>query len=172
MNIFYVHTDPIVAARMLCDKHVVKMPLETAQMLCTVAAQHGHDVPYKPTHVHHPCVRWVASDRRAWDWLVEHGLELCAEYTRRYHRRTLKAHASEAVIEQCKALGNDWLPCLRRAPRPAQAMPVRYKHRSAVVAYRDYYAAEKAGIARWDRGTPAPDWFVERMRGRRVMEVA
>lgn len=163
MNIFYVHPDPVVAARMLCDKHVVKMPLETAQILCTVASLHGYEVPYKPTHVHHPCVRWVASDRRAWEWLVEHGLALCDEYTQRYHRRTLKAHAAEEVIEQCKALGNEWLPKPRRAELPAKAMPARYRHRSAVKAYRDYYAAEKSSIARWNRGRPAPSWFTERV---------
>ena len=41
MNIFVVDEDPEVAARQLCDKHVVKMILESAQMLCTVALEHG-----------------------------------------------------------------------------------------------------------------------------------
>ena len=34
MNIFVIDKDPVVAAQNLCDKHVVKMILESAQMLC------------------------------------------------------------------------------------------------------------------------------------------
>ena len=35
MNIFYLDKNPVVAAQMSCDKHVVKMILESAQMLCS-----------------------------------------------------------------------------------------------------------------------------------------
>lgn len=41
MNIFVLDTDPEIAAILHCDKHIVKMPLETAQMLCTIAALKG-----------------------------------------------------------------------------------------------------------------------------------
>ena len=50
MNIFVLDEDPVVAATMSCDKHVVKMILETAQMLSTVAHSHGHEAPYRATH--------------------------------------------------------------------------------------------------------------------------
>lgn len=36
MNLFVVHWNPEVSARMLCDQHVVKMPSECVQLLCTV----------------------------------------------------------------------------------------------------------------------------------------
>ena len=35
MNIFYLHKNPVTAAEMSCDKHVVKMILESAQLLST-----------------------------------------------------------------------------------------------------------------------------------------
>ena len=35
MNIFYLHENPEICAEYHCDKHVVKMILETAQMLST-----------------------------------------------------------------------------------------------------------------------------------------
>ena len=35
MNIFYVDKNPETAAKMMCDKHIIKMILESAQMLCT-----------------------------------------------------------------------------------------------------------------------------------------
>ena len=43
MNIFVLDRNPTIAAQMACDKHVVKMILETAQMLCTVARNNGFE---------------------------------------------------------------------------------------------------------------------------------
>ena len=49
MNIFYLDKCPVKAAKYQYNKHVVKMILESAQMLCT--AHHHYnmftDVPYK-----------------------------------------------------------------------------------------------------------------------------
>jgi len=56
VNIFAVHPDPVVAAQSLRDNHTVKMVLESAQMLCTVAHKQGIPTPYRPTHTAHPCV--------------------------------------------------------------------------------------------------------------------
>lgn len=100
MNIFYVNRNPIWAARELPDKHTVKMPLETAQMLCTAISVNNPNIPtrYKPTHHKHPCTRWVSKSQWHFRWLCEHGLELCAEYTRRYG----KIHKCEEVIRECQ----------------------------------------------------------------------
>jgi hypothetical protein len=57
MNIFFLDTDPEAAAVMQCDKHIVKMPLETAQMLCAVYHRYGEPAPYKLTHANHPSTR-------------------------------------------------------------------------------------------------------------------
>ena len=35
MNIFHLDNDPIKAAQMMCDKHIVKMIVEYAQLLST-----------------------------------------------------------------------------------------------------------------------------------------
>ena len=154
MNIFVVHEDPKVAATMLCDKHVVKMILETAQMLCTVAHSIGYEgAPYRATHKNHPCTLWTGQSRANWDWLIDHGLEMCSEYTRRYG----KIHKSQAVIEWCRNIPNP--------PKPgkltpfAQAMPEQYKHRCPVTAYRAYYHGEKAKFAKWKSTTP--EWWLQ-----------
>ena len=68
MNIFVVDIDPSKAAQSLCDKHVVKMVLETAQILSTISGG-----PYRPTHANHPCVLWAGATKRNYLWLVEHG---------------------------------------------------------------------------------------------------
>ena len=97
MNIFRVDEDPVKSAQMLCDKHIVKMPLETAQMLCSVFYRYdfGHIVMYKEAYKNHPCTRWAGDSKENYRWLVKHGLELCREYTRRYD----KIHKCQDVMK-------------------------------------------------------------------------
>ena len=94
MNIFVIDKNPRTAARQLCDRHVVKMALETAQILSAVAHQKGFNAPYKISHQKHPCTIWAGKSFGNWRWLVAHGLAVCDEYTRRYGR----THKSREVI--------------------------------------------------------------------------
>jgi hypothetical protein len=150
VNIFYVDTDPVLAAKSLCDKHIVKMPLETAQMLCVPFVS----APYKPTHTKHPCTLWALSSLENYNWLLEHGVALSHEYTARYGR----VHASEEVIWWCyeglPALG---LPSLGLQV-PALAMPDRFKCDDPVESYRAYYMGAKVDLAKWEHGNP-PYWW-------------
>jgi hypothetical protein len=152
MNIFVLDTDPISAAKQQCDKHVVKMPLECAQMLCTAIVLNGGHARYKPTHKNHPCTVWTRDSRQHFDWLVEHGLGLCWEYTARYG----KIHACQEVIEATRLQrscieDNGW------STQP-QCMPDQYKTDDVVQAYRDFYIGEK-GFAKWKRNQPT--WWRE-----------
>ena len=149
MNIFVLHKNPIEAAKMACDKHVVKMILETAQMLCTVAHAHGFEAQYRATHAKHPCTLWLAKSKENWDWLIEYGLALSAEYTKRYG----KVHKSQLVIEWNKKLPIR-LPSVGLLPF-AQAMPPQYKNDCVVAAYRAYYHGEKSSFATWKSGKPS-----------------
>lgn len=97
MNIFILDRSPKLAAQMQCDKHVPKMLLESAQMLC-LAAHESLIPPYKATHINHPCVKWILSTRGNYEWLLEHALEQCNEYTFRFNKR----HKSQDVIEWCE----------------------------------------------------------------------
>ena len=152
MNIFILDSDPKRAATMLCDKHVVKMIVETAQMLCTTASKQGSEVPYRPTHANHPCTLWTGESVSNWNWLVEHGIEMCEEYTRRYR----KVHKTQSVIEWCRDSGVGPKVDLGLTPFRL-AMPERYKCDDAVTSYRDYYLGEKSRFARWKTG--APSWW-------------
>ena len=151
MNIFVLHHNPTIAAQMQCDKHVVKMILETAQMLCTVAHEHSFNAPYKATHKKHPCTLWAAQSKENWNWLIKHGLGLCAEYTKRYGR----VHKSQQHIEWCQTLPIELTDT--GLTQFAQAMPIEYKNPCAVTAYRAYYHGEKAKFATWK--TEAPHWW-------------
>ena len=103
MNIFYLHDDPIYCAQMHCDKHVVKMILEYAQLLST--AHHEIDgTPsidcYKPTHKNHPSAIWARNSRNnyRWLWWLLYGLQ--DEYTYRYG----KVHATQfkSIVDNLK----------------------------------------------------------------------
>ena len=95
MNIFHLHTNPKIAARMQCDKHIVKMVLETAQMLSTAARAKGHNIGYKTAYPNHPMTLWVGESPHNYAWTAIHGLELAREYTKRYKKR----HKSQDIIE-------------------------------------------------------------------------
>lgn len=155
MNIFVLSSDPIVAARYHLDKHVVKMPLETAQILCTVNRKYGNNyVPYKATHANHPCTLWAGKSTSNYKWLVELGLALCKEYSHRYGR----IHKCEAVIRGL-ATPPDTLPVGKRT-RFACAMPDDCKSGTAVSSYRRYYKMYKRHISSYTN-RHIPEWFKE-----------
>ena len=153
MNVFILDEDPIQAARDQCNKHVVKMILESAQLLVT-AFPKGTTV-YKHTHFNHPCGKWMRQSLSNYGWLLSHAIELCAEYTRRYDR----AHKTEDVI---LSLDVPDLPDVGLTPF-ARAIKEPWKsqsaHMSIVDAYRHYYINDKARFARWAPRTSAPAWW-------------
>ena len=148
-----------------CDKHVVKMVLETAQLLCS--AHHVTDqvtnkyrpsneqVPYKLAHKNHPCSIWTRKSLSNYLYLCELGLELCKEYTYRYGKR----HKSQEVIEWC--LTNRPNITDSGITEPPKAMPDEYKVDDVVESYRNYYRGAKSGFAVW-KNRETPDWFLQK----------
>lgn len=145
MNIFYLHRDPVKAAQIQYDKHVVKMILESAQMLCTAHHVYGNpdDVPYKQAHLNHPSTIWTRSSRPNYFWLYKHMIALGEEYTKRYG----KIHMT---IDKCK-LPLSFCPdgiTSETFTEPPQAMPDQYKVPGcSVTAYWNYYEGEKYSVA-------------------------
>lgn len=163
MNIFVLDSHPETAAQMQCDRHVVKMVLETAQMLCTVINEMGGSAPYKSTHVNHPCSVWARKSLGNFLWLYDHGMALAKEYTTRYG----KVHKAEAVIQECMFLSYQQEfpdpgpedPCGLDVTPFALCMPDEYKSDNVVESYRRFYIGEKAGFARWNKTRSAPQWW-------------
>jgi len=152
MNIFILAYDPVEAAVNQCDQHVVKMVLESAQMLC--APFPAGEAPYKRTHYNHPCTQWCRASKENYTWLLNHANALAAEYTYRYG----KTHKSQQVIEWCNRHKGQ-LSFSRRILTPfALAMPEQYKVASAVDSYRNYYINEKLGFAKWNKRRNKPTW--------------
>lgn len=157
MNIFVLDTDPVKAAESQCDKHVVKMVLETAQLLSSAHWLHGSSAPYKATHLSHPCTKWVSSSRENYLWLCRHGLALCAEYTVRYN----KVHKTEAVIRTLAVQVPANMPSKGLTPFVIAINKDTYGSciipGDPVSSYRNYYKTAKKSFAKWKRNEP--DWW-------------
>lgn len=144
MNIFYLHQDPHEAAKLQYNKHVVKMILESAQMLCTAHHhyENGDNVPYKKAHYNHPSTRWVREDVHNYMWLYDHMIALGKEYKKRYG----KTHLS---IEKCLwplSQAPPGIPEINMTKMP-QCMPDEYKDECSIQAYWNYYINDKKSIA-------------------------
>lgn len=175
MNIFYVDRDPIQAAQWMVDKHVVKMILESAQLLSTahrvidgqqyVDATSGRrikrwelpdsrePVMYKATHINHPSAVWCRTSVENYLWLVDHYFALLNEYTYRYGK-----------VHKCSELGytlqspplglKEW-----DATPMICAMDQKYiVSQDPVENYRNYYRQGKAALHKWT-GREPPPWL-------------
>lgn len=153
MNIFILDNDIKKCARYHVDKHINKMILESAQILCTVLHTTGMDAPYRKTHVNHPCTKWARESLDNWLWLKDLALELNKEFKFRYGKSV--DHKSATVI---MSLPTPKLPSKGMTPF-AKAMPDRLQLiENPVEAYRQYYIEEKNHIAVWTKRTQ-PDWW-------------
>lgn len=159
MNIFILDKDPKLAAQQQCDKHVVKMCSESAQMLSTAHWATGSSAPWKSTHEGHPCTLWVQESASNYEWLLIHGLELCYEYTKRYD----KIHKTQSILEWLKD-NRPLLPNIELTPFAVSFYakePEKYnlcKREDPVESYRRFYKMDKASFAKWKLGN-IPDWW-------------
>lgn len=143
------------------DQHVIKMILESAQLLSTAHwVLDGYCKAYKQTHVNHPSAIWVRESRANYDWLFRHLVALIDEHMYRYqHTIPHKTYAH--------------LDTLRKAPRNLSgtsltpirlAMPDYLKTLyRGVEAYRMYYSLHKRTRKNgkpytWTK-RDKPDWF-------------
>ncbi len=150
MNIFYLNRDPVKAARVQYNKHVVKMILESAQMLCTAhhhyAEQLGYDneyIPYRKAHYNHPSTIWTRQNSRHYYWLFHHMLALGEEYTKRYGKKHLSITKCFDALQSCPV----GMPLGGVFEEPPQCMPDEYKvEGDSISAYWNYYEQEKYKI--------------------------
>lgn len=162
MNIFAVDENPELAAKSLCDQHIVKMPIETCQMLSTFLHRWNISAPYKPCYQNHPCNIWLLHTKENFIWLLKHGDALCHNYKVRFRRE----HKCESVlkiitVQFFDAYRKEIIKYQFKGLTPfAQAMPPKYKSANAIQSYRKYYIHEKLPFARY-RHSPKPEWVNE-----------
>lgn len=174
MNIFFLDHSPALAAQYHYDSHVVKMILETAQLLSTawhvvcpgaielIAINSGQEVPslggkriYSKTHENHPCALWVRDNQCNYQWALELGYALCDELKYRYGTD----HLSRPVLDTLREPPPD-LPFAVDYTTPALAMPDEYKSDDPVDSYRLLYVHGKRHLLSYTR-REVPYWYDE-----------
>ena len=168
MNIFYFYDCPVKSAQAQPDKMLVKMPLETAQMLCTAHRELDGDEYadkvglYKRAYWNHPCTVWAREAYANYRWLYKHFIALGEEYTYRYGKEhasvTKLKDALEYVPSNIKGSYPTWSNHIRTPIK--QCMPDQYKNDDPIKAYRDYCINEKH-YAKWEKGRDKPKWWVK-----------
>ena len=180
MNIFNLHEDTKKSAQMHCDKHVVKMIIEYAQLMSTAhrildgefyygKTARGHKIQrwkhpnenientlYKASHINHPSAIWVRESIANYNWLYDLFTNLCDEYTHRYG----KVHSCQHTIEHAKMIFPDWLPQPKSFTR---AMPDEFKYDTSIDTFSAYknYIRSKPWVASNYLRDPSrkPNWL-------------
>ena len=177
MNIFYLHPNTKTCAQHHCDKHVVKMIIEYAQLMSTahrvldgklyvdktannrrikrwsLPHQHMEDVVYKASHVNHPSGKWCRMTKENYGYLYSLWIELCKEYTHRYGRK----HLTQEKLEHILVNTPKNMPSAGVTTMP-QAMPDDVKMPDPLDGYRKYYRTYKRDFAKWTN-RQVPEWF-------------
>lgn len=174
MNIFLLDKNPRLAAQYHCDKHVVKMITETAQIISTVLRSTGkykNSFLYKPTHQHHPCVKFITPGLHPLanlhlSWLNRLLDNLLDEYDYRFEKHENFITARNIHILTAKHLA---LYCPEVLAFPTEpdwanwplAMPDEFKTSDPVLSYQLYYIYDKKHLHKWTkRGIPR--WLKEK----------
>lgn len=183
MNIFYVHKDPIISATMLIDKHVVKMIVESAQMLSTAhrmidgtqytgKTKTGRNIKrwrhpnsnmdnvlYKACHTGHPSTLWVMESAYNYGWLYKHMMALHKQWQLRYGH--IDDHKTIKLLGDILKHPPKNIPLNKIATEPTPAMPDYCKiPGDSIASYRKYYIFEKQRFATWKSPASVPDWYI------------
>lgn len=172
MNIFILDENKSLCAQYHNDKHIVKMPTETGQILSTALYNVGQlPAPWiTPSHRNHGCVRWAGESMQNFLWLCELGLCLCDEYSYRFTppNSTPKSHAAKSVILHCQGLVflcKDRFPDQKKLTPfylaiPANCICIAHKDffENTVLSYRYYYCKAKQHLAKWTKRS-IPTWY-------------
>lgn len=183
MNIFVLDLDPVKAAQLQCDKHVVKMIVESAQMLSTAhrildgdvflgpsksglrtVKQWRHPDPeldhklYKSVHVKHPCTIWTMESACNYEWHYQHFMALCAEYSYRYDRmHETEVKLADVLKQHPKNISNKGLTPFALAMKSN----LECMFDDPVKSYRAFYKTKLARFSMKWTCREIPEWFHE-----------
>ena len=170
MNIFAIEGDKnnidwVRSAQSQDNYRVVKMILESCQMLCTALnEQAGKQItPYRSTHKNHPSTKWVCASSANFKFLVEHTMAMLEEYTARFG----KTHKCTSVLNECVKLYDASLFPQHKPTTLPLAIPYEFHSDNIVESYRKFYASKPK--IRYPKNK-VPNWF-KKYRGNREYQV-
>lgn len=192
MNIFYLSKDTRQCASEHCDKHIVKMVIEYAQLLSTAhrvidgteyygTTSNGRKIKrwmlpderekvlYKASHVNHPSAVWCRDSLSNYYWLSRLLTDCLDEYTYRYH----KIHIiRSSKLEWRLKFSPQKIDKLKPFYEPPPAMPNEYKVvNNSIQSYRNYYIGSKVRFARWKSPRLTPEWFALAINKNEVKDI-
>jgi len=188
MNTFVLSLDPDEAARFHCNKHVVKMILESAQMLCAAHWIHllkSHDKtindfkrirdaqqwayeytakelqpPWKMSHLRHPCTIWTSENISNYKWQLSLCQALLTEYSIRYKRNHKTEHEAKWLAKNIPVgISNNYLSDFPVCMKDEYKVTDERGIVSVVESYRNYYIKDKVRFAKWEPRASMPEWF-------------
>ena len=170
MNIFPIEgnaetgeIDWVKSAQAQDNYRVVKMILESCQILSTVLNEQGVKAPYRSFNPKHPSCLWAAESSDNFEKLALHCSAMIEEYTERFG----KIHKCAAVLNRIMEL-YDRTRFDNHEPTPIRmAMPEHFKSGNPVLSYRRYYASKPR--VRYPE-SKIPVWF-DKYRGEEPYEV-
>jgi len=182
LNLFVLDEDSAIAAQLQCDKHIVKMIVESAQMLSTAhrildgnmkrapsksgktMSKHWvhpdkklDNVLYKAVHTGHPCTVWSMQNDSNYIWHWAHFKALCEEYTYRYG----KIHASQTLLLDVLHQIPKNMPSgkMTKQPLAMQSNPECINTNDIVGSYRAFYQTKQDRFKMIWSKREIPEWF-------------
>lgn len=160
MNIFILDKAIKENAKAHCDKHVVKMILESAQIICSALniASGAQIMCYKTTHANHPSVIWARESVDNIDYLCQLMNNLdevrMTTFNKTIPHKSVTLLPYEDVMKVARAV----LPSIGLTPFPL-VMPDEYKISSdPIECYREYYRKGKKSLLTYT-GREKPVWL-------------
>jgi len=181
MNIFMLDECPVQSAQSMVDRHVVKMILESAQLLSTahrvldgapievtlekdgkrrkktvwILGDGRNDILYSATHINHPSAIWARQSISNYNWLVDHLFALSDEYTHRYNKRHATMSKLGYLIQSPPFNLNDW----DMTPMPSCMDKEYIISDDPMINYRNYYVKGKSHLKKYTK-RDIPYWWI------------
>lgn len=181
MNVFVLDKNPVLAAKMHCDKHVPKMIVESAQMLSTAHRMldgtvtkrpsksgkttvkyyelndNRENILYKAVHMNHPCTVWTRESAGNYDWHYRLFIALCDQFKVRYE----KDHATDLLLRDLLKERPKNIPVTQMTPFPLamKSEPQCMNPDDPVQSYRDFYQTKQSRFKMEWKKVPTPGWF-------------
>lgn len=170
MNIFILDENIQKNAQFHCDKHVVKMIVESCQLLANAftmdklkTAPLTKNGKYRQhTFINHPCSKWVVESWENYLYLCQLTNALINEYNFRYNKKHFLEDFLNWVLENMKSSQFKMLKRTEfvRAIKKDKYPDLLSNKFSTIEAYREYYKRDKLFFAKWTKRNK-PYWIKE-----------
>lgn len=164
VNFFYLDKNPSKCAKYYCDKHVLKIPIEIAQILSKIHHVLKTKIDYEKIYANSKVVKeslgpyvWSLMSLDNYIWTCDLGLELINEYKFRFGKTS---HKTELILFYLK----ENLPPIKNLGTTPFIMTNKYDmfqyiSSNTITNARYNYAEMKCSNDKWTKRTK-PKWFV------------